>query len=187
MVQRKGQTISKSLRCNNQIRISPIRLIDQDQNQVGVIEVAEAQRMATDAGLDLVEVAPMAKPPVCRILDYGKWKYEQKKKDQRAKSHRHEAVLKEVRMRPKTDTHDLEIKINRAKDFLAKGNKVQFTMMFRGREMAHQSRARDAFNRIKETLVEIAKLERDFRMEGRRMTMVMSPLLAEKAKGSPES
>jgi len=138
--------------------------------------------MATEVGLDLVEVAPSAKPPVCRIMDYGKWKYEQRKKDQRAKTHHHEAVLKEVRMRPKTDIHDQEIKVNKAKQFLAKGNKVQFTMLFRGREMAHLNMGRDAFNQIKEELASLAKLERDFKMEGRRMTMVMAPLGIEKAK-----
>ena len=174
------QSTAKHLRCNQQIRISPIRLIDQDSNQVGIVDTDRARDMAVQAELDLVEVAPQAAPPVCRIMDYGKWKYEQKKKEQKAKSHRHEMLLKEVRMRPKTDPHDLLIKINRAKDFLGKGHKVQFTMLFRGREMAHQDRGRDAFNRIKAELIEIAKLERDFKMEGRRLTMVLSPLTHDK-------
>ena len=161
---------------NHQIRVTPVRLIDQNENQVGIIETDQARRMAMEADLDLVEVAPLAKPPVCRIMDYGKWKYEQKKKDQRAKSHRHEVVLKEVRMRPKTDPHDQMIKVNRAREFLGKGNKVQFTMLFRGREMAHLDIGHQAFNRIKQELANVAKIERDFKMEGRRMTMVMTPL-----------
>jgi len=166
----------KRLRVNSQIRISPVRVIDQNEEQVGVVDIQTARNLAIDAGLDLVEVAPMAKPPVCRVMDYGKWKYEQKKKDKVAKSHRHEAVLKEVRMRPKTDPHDQLIKINRARDFLSKGNKVQFTLRFRGREMVHLDLGRQAFNRIKEGLADIAKVERDFKMEGRRLTMVLAPL-----------
>ncbi len=170
------------MRVNHQIRVSPIRLIDQDDNQVGVVEVDHARRMAVEADLDLVEVAPTAKPPVCRIMDYGKWKYEQKKKDQKAKSHRHEIVLKEVRMRPKTDPHDQMIKVNHAKEFLAKGNKVQFTMLFRGREMAHSDLGYEAFNRIKQELAQVAKIERDFKMEGRRLTMVIRAMGAGDAK-----
>ena len=161
---------------NHQIRVSPVRLIDQDDNQVGIVETDQARRMAVEAELDLVEVAPTAKPPVCRIMDYGKWKYEQKKKEQKAKSHRHEVVLKEVRMRPRTDPHDTMIKVNRAREFLAKGNKVQFTMLFRGREMVHVDLGRQAFNKIKQELAGVAKIERDFKMEGRRLTLVVAPL-----------
>ena len=137
--------------------------------------------MAMEAELDLVEVAPTAKPPVCRIMDYGKWKYEQKKKDQKAKSHRHEVVLKEVRMRPRTDPHDTMIKVNHARDFLAKGNKVQFTMLFRGREMVHVDLGRQAFEKIKQELASVAKIERDFKMEGRRLTLVVAPMGAGEA------
>ncbi len=158
-------------------------MIDQDEQQVGVLEIAEARQLALDAGLDLVEVAPTARPPVCRVMDYGKWKYEQKKKDRQAKVNRHEVVLKEVRMRPKTDPHDQLIKINHAKSFLLKGNKVQFTLRFRGREMVHLDLGRKAFNRIKEELADIAKVERDFKMEGRRLTMVLSPLTKTEIKG----
>ena len=173
---KRRQEPVKRLRINSQIRVSPVRVIDENEEQVGVVDIQTARNLAIDAGLDLVEVAPQATPPVCRVMDYGKWKYEQKKKDRVAKSHRHEAVLKEVRMRPKTDPHDQLIKVNRARDFLAKGNKVQFTMRFRGREMVHLGLGRDAFNRIKEELVELAKVERDFKMEGRRLTMVLAPL-----------
>lgn len=171
------------LRRNNQIRISPVRVIDQDENQIGIIDTDKARQMATDAGLDLVEVAPNARPPVCRIMDYGKWLYDQKKKEKVAKSHRHEISLKEVRMRPKTDPHDMMIKVNRARDFLEKGHKVQFTLRFRGREMVHLDLGRDTFNAVKAELADVAKVERDFKMEGRRLTMVLMPLTkADKVK-----
>ena len=129
--------------------------------------------MAADAGLDLVEVAPTERPPVCRIMDYGKWKYLQK---QRAKQHHsHETQLKEIRIRPKTDSHDREIKVNRARGFLEKNDKVQFTMLFRGRERMHRDVGARAFHEIVEVLSDIAKVERDMKMEGRRMTMVLAP------------
>jgi len=127
----------KSLRINERIRLSPVRLIGEDNEQVGVIETDKAMAMAKEAGLDLVEVSPNSRPPVCRIMDYGKWKYQQKKKEAKAKAHSKQSELKEVRLRPGTDEHDLQIKMDRAKDFLEEGHKVQFTMMFRGRQMAH--------------------------------------------------
>jgi translation initiation factor IF-3 len=140
---------------------------------VGIVSTEEALRMAADAGLDLVEVAPMERPPVCRIMDYGRWKYQQK---QRSKQHHsHETQLKEIRIRPKTDAHDREIKINRARGFLEKNDKVQFTMLFRGRERVHREVGQKAFSDIVDVLSDIAKVERDVKMEGRRMTMVLAP------------
>jgi translation initiation factor IF-3 len=172
---RKGRfrNIAQNLRVNEQIRLSPIRLIDQSNTQVGIISTEEALTMAYDAGLDLVEVAPMERPPVCRIMDYGKWKYAQKKKQKQRGGH--EIQVKEVRIRPKTDDHDRLIKMNRALKFLKKGDKVQFTMMFRGRERFHQEIGYRAFQEIKEELADVAKVEREPKMEGRRMTMVMGP------------
>ncbi len=131
--------------------------------------------MARQVDLDLVEVAPSADPPVCRIMDYGKYKYDLKKKQHKAKAHRHEVEMKEVRIKtPKIGRHDLEIKINRAREFLQRGDRVQFTLRFRGREMAHQDLGREILNSIKAALEEVAKVERDFRMEGRRLTMVLA-------------
>ena len=133
----------------------------------------EALRIAADAGLDLVEVAPTERPPVCRIMDYGKWKYQQR---QKAKQHHgHETQLKEVRLRPKTDVHDRQIKINRARGFLENNDKVQFTMLFRGRERVHRNVGERAFGEIVELLSDVAKIEREVKMEGRRMTMVLAP------------
>lgn len=171
--------ISQNLRCNEQIRLSPIRLVDENNEQVGVVPTDEALRRAREAGLDLVEVAPTERPPVCRIMDYGKWKYQQKKKH---KKHHHEQLLKEVRLSPKTDEHDREIKVNRAKAFLGHGDKVQFTLLFRGRERFHQDRGYAIMREIAAGLADMAKVERPAKMEGRRMTMVLTP---EKATPKP--
>lgn len=143
---------------------------------VGIIPTAEAQRMAREAGLDLVEVAPNARPPVCKILDYGKWKYQQQKKEQKARSHSKAGQLKELKLKTvRIGDHDLQIKINHARDFLEEGNKVQFTLQFRGREMAHLDLGHKLFRTIKEQLYTCSKVERDAKMEGRRMTLVLQP------------
>lgn len=153
-----------------------MRLINQDNEQVGVVEVQQAMTMAREAGLDLVEVAPNTRPPVCRIMDYGKWKYQQRKKEQRAKSHVKQAEIKEVRLRPGTDEHDKNLKIDRAKSFLNEGDKVQFRMRFKGREMAHRDIGMDAFKEIIEAFSDMAKVESPPRAMGRQMTMVLAPL-----------
>ena len=155
--------------------MSPVRVIDQDQQQLGVIPTQEALNLARDAGLDLVEVSPMEKPPVCRIMNYGKYKYDRKKR-QKVSAGAHVITLKEIRLRPKTDPHDREIKMNRAKAFLAEGHKVQFTMLFRGRERFHRERAREAFDAIIEELGDTVRVERYPAMEGRRMTMMVAPV-----------
>ena len=168
------RTIAKNLRRNAQIRISPIRLIDDKDEQIGIVEVRDAQQRANEAGLDLVEVAPQAQPPVCRIMDYGKWKYAQRKKEQKSKAHRHETELKEVRIKtPKIDQHDLGIKVNRARGFLERGDRVQFTLRFRGRELAHIDEGQRIFEEIKVTLSDISKVDQDYRREGRRITMTL--------------
>jgi len=168
--------IEKNLRCNEKIRISPVRLIDQDELQLGIVEVKEALVKAREAGLDLVEVAPQARPPVCRIMDYGKWKYAQRKKEQKSKAQRHETELKEIRIRtPKIGTHDLTIKVDRARGFLERGDRVQFSIRFRGRELAHIDEGQRIFESIKEMLAEVAKVERNYRFEGRQLSMTLSP------------
>ena len=131
--------------------------------------------MARDAGLDLVEVSPNVEPPVCRIMDYGKWVYEQKRKNKQSHKKQHTTTLKEIRLRPKIDDHDRDIKVNHAIKFIQKGHKVQFTMLFRGREMAHVDHGREIMNEILETIGEQARLEREAKMAGRRMTMVIGP------------
>jgi len=130
---------------------------------------------ARAAELDLVEVSPNSDPPVCRIMDYGKWKYQQKKKEQKAKAHSKQSELKEVRLRPGTDDHDLMIKTNRARDFFDDGHKVQFTILFRGRQMAHRDIGFRIFNEITEQFADCAHVEMTPRIQGRRMTMMMAP------------
>ena len=165
----------KRLRINDQIRVSPIRLIDDEDNQIGVVETNEAKNRARDAGLDLVEVSPTASPPVCKIMDYGKWKYAQAKKEQKAKAHAKKSELKGMRLRPNIDDHDLKFKTDKAREFLEDGDKVQFVMLFRGRQMAHQNLARDTMNGIVDLLEDVSKVEQPPKMMGRRMTMLLTP------------
>lgn len=172
-----NENFRRGPRVNDAIRISPIFLIDQHDNKVGEIDTYEAKQMAREAGLDLVEVAPDSRPPVCRILDYGKYKYEQSKKEkaQRARSKTQE--LKEVRLgrSMKIDPHDIQIRLNQARKFLMEGHKVQIVQNFRGREMQHKDRGRERMNGIIEQLSDIAKLDTPPRMAGRRMNAIFSP------------
>ncbi|NNF41483.1 MAG: translation initiation factor IF-3 [Phycisphaerales bacterium] len=159
------------------IRISPIRLINEENEMLGVVETPEALRMAREAGLDLVEVAADSDPPVCRILDYGKFKYEQAKKDKATKAKSKTSELKEVRLgrSMKIDPHDIQIRLNQARRFLMDGHKVQIVQNFRGREMVHKHRGTQRMQDIIEQLSDIAKLEMPPRQNGRRMTMLLSP------------
>jgi translation initiation factor IF-3 len=154
-----------------------VRLIDEENEQRGILDTREAMDIAREAGQDLVEVAPTSDPPVCRIMDYGKWLYEQKRKTREAqkKHHRHSATLKEIRLRPETDKHDLEMKLKRGREFLGKGHKLQFTMFFRGRQMLHRDRGYKVLEEITESLQDLAKVERPARMAHRRMTLLLVP------------
>ena len=173
---RRRIAIAQNLRCNERIRISPIRLIDENDQQIGIVEIADALARAAAAGLDLVEVAPLSKPPVCRIMDYGKWKYAQRKKERKSKTHRHETALKEIRIKtPKIGEHDLQIKINHAREFLGRGDRVQFALRFRGRELAHIDEGQKVFAQIKQALTDVSKVEHDYRREGRRILMLLAP------------
>ena len=144
---------------------------------MGIVERYLALNRAREAGLDLVEVSPNSDPPVCRIMDYGKWLYQQKRKIREAhkKSAHHSGTLKEIRLRPETDKHDLGIKVNHAREFLEKGHKVQFTMFFRGRQMLHRELGFEVLEQITQSLVELAKIERPARMTGRRITLLIVP------------
>lgn len=151
-------------------------MINEKDEKIGSVSTSEAIRLAREVGLDLVEVAPTARPPVCKIMDYGKWRYQQQKKEDKSRAGARGGQLKELKFKTvKIGEHDLMIKINRARDFLKGGNKVQFTLQFRGREMAHLDLGRDLFSKVKTELWQFSKVERDTKMEGRRMTLVLQP------------
>ncbi|MEW5994713.1 MAG: translation initiation factor IF-3 [Candidatus Zixiibacteriota bacterium] len=167
--------VTKELRINHQIRISPVRLIGPDGEQIGILPVNEAQQRARDLGLDLVEVAPNSRPPVCRILDYGKYKYELSKKDKAAKKKQHTFQLKEMRYRPKIDQHDFDFKTRHVREFLESGCKVKAFVMFRGREMAYTERGEKILLRVAEELADISTVEVEPKLDGRSMSMVLAP------------
>ena len=150
-------------------------MIGAEGEQLGIMAPADALEQAREIGLDLVEVAPNSRPPVCRIMDYGRYKYEQKKKKSGAGKKSHAASLKEVKLRPGTDMHDLEFKLNNARRFLIEGDKVKVTVMFRGREMVHRDRGRDQLDLVIKLLGGIAKVENPPRMEGRFLSMILVP------------
>ena len=158
------------------IRIPQVMVVDEDGEQLGVLDTQAAIALAEDKGLDLVEVAPTARPPVCKIMDYGKFKYEQAKKAKKAKQASHTVKVKTIKFRPKTDDHDYEFKVKRALGFLGEGHRVVVTVLFRGREMAFRDRGRLLLQRLTKDLEDAARPEQAPRMEGRRFTMVFLPL-----------
>lgn len=159
---------------NEQIRDREIRLIGEDGEQLGIMSAREAMKIAQEAELDLVKIAPAAKPPVCKIIDYGKYKYEQARKEKEAKKKQKTVEVKEVRLSPNIDTNDLNTKINNAKKFISKGNKVKVTLRFRGREMAHMASSRHVLDDFAELLADVATVEKAPKIEGRSMTMFLS-------------
>jgi translation initiation factor IF-3 len=165
--------IDKNQRINEQIRISPIRVISAEGEQLGIIPTDQALAIAREADLDLVEVAPTERPPVCRIMDFGKFKYQQKKRQH--KSHAHQAKIKEIRVRPKTGDHDIEVKVNRAREFLTHKDKVIVSVIFRGREIAHKEEGQKIIRRIIEQLSDLAKLEAPPNEQGKRIICTLSP------------
>ena len=162
-------------RINDEINVVRVRLVDERGNMVGIVGRNEALAMASDVGLDLVEVAPNADPPVCKILDFGKYKYEEQKKKNEARKKQKTIEVKEIKLRPSIDDHDYDVKVRSMVKFIEEGDKVKVTMRFRGRELAHQELGMDVLVRVKDDLEEIAKVEQMPRMEGRQMTMVMAP------------
>ena len=170
-------TVQKApeVRVNERIRVPQVRLIGEDGSQVGVLATREALQMAQARGLDLVEVSPTARPPVCRIMDYGKFKYEQSRKARKARHHQHQMQLKEIKLRPKIDDHDYNFKLKHARTFLEERDKVKFTVMFRGREMAHQDLGYKLIQQVIAELSDIALVEAAPRSEGRTLTTVLMP------------
>lgn len=160
---------------NAEINAPEVRLIGEDGEQVGIVSIGEALRMAEDAEVDLVEIAPLAKPPVCRLMDFGKFKYQEAKRAHDAKLKQKQTQLKEIKLRPRTDEADYQIKLRKMVEFLGDGDKVKVTLRFRGREMAHQEFGMRQLERVKADLEEIGSVEQFPKMEGRQLIMVMSP------------
>lgn len=152
-----------------------MRLIDENGENRGVVSIREALAIADEAGLDLIEISPQAVPPVCKVLDYGKYKYEVQKRKNEAKKNQKVVEIKELKLRPMIDTHDYEVKIKQAKKFLAQGNKVKFTMRYKGREMSANDMGREVLNNILEDLEGLIKVDSEPKLEGRQMMMVVSP------------
>ena len=170
-----GGVIISDLMINGQIRDKEVRLIANDGEQLGVMSAREAQKLADEAGLDLVKISPKAKPPVCKIIDYGKYKYEQTRKEKLAKKKQKVIDVKEVRMSPNIATNDLNTKINHAKKFLAKGARVKVTLRFRGRELAHVNASKYILDDFAKALEDVATIDKKPKFEVRSMTMILAP------------
>src|SRR5581483_3367539 len=166
--------ISKDLRINEHIRVREVRLIDEEGGQLGVLPTHEALRVARERGVDLVEVAPTAIPPVCRLMDYGRFKYEQEKKDREARKNQKTVLMKEVRLRPKTSVHDVDFKTKQIERFVEEGDKVKVTLRFRGREMVHPNVGRQLLEEVASRVKSVASVERMPLMEGNTMTMILT-------------
>ena len=171
----RNENTEDRTRINEQIRISPVRLVGADGEQVGVVPIEEARRAAAERELDLVEVAPTARPPVVKVMDYGKYRFEQAKAAKAAKKKQHIIHLKEVKYRPGVSDHDFDFKTRHARRFLEEGNKVKLTMMFRGRQVTHPELGRKVLLRVFAELGDVAKVEMQPKLEGRNMTMVLAP------------
>ncbi|HAE21838.1 MAG TPA: translation initiation factor IF-3 [Spirochaetaceae bacterium] len=176
---------NKNLRTNEQIRVREVRLIDDKGEQMGVVLAVEALRMARELGLDLVEIAPQSVPPVCKILDYGKFKFEQEKKLKDNRKNQKIVKIKEIRMQPKIDDHDLDFKSKHVREFLNEGNKVKVTIRFRGRELAHTEIGEDVLRSVLGRIDGLYNLERPPTMEGRFMSMILSPKSSPVKKPEP--
>lgn len=162
-------------RINRAITSREVRLIDDEGNQVGVVPFAAALAMAEEKGMDLVEVAPQAEPPVCKIMNYGKYRYLMTKKEARSRKHQKQIQIKEMKFRPKTDEHDFEFKMNHIKRFIEKGNFVKVHVHFRGREITHEELGKELLERVAEQIKDIAVIESQPKIEGKNMTMVLTP------------
>jgi translation initiation factor IF-3 len=170
-----SRTVVAKHRVNALIRVPEVRVIGAEGEQLGVIKTSDAIRQAKEVGLDLVEVAPNSAPPVCRIMDYGKFKYEQSKKEHKIRQHQKSTQVKEIKLRPRTDRHDLETKVRQILGFLAEGNKTKVTVMFRGREMANQELGRATMTKVLEEIKDAGLIESPPRMEGRNLYMIVAP------------
>lgn len=170
-----GMAINKDLRINDEIRAREVRLVGDDGEQLGIVSLRDALAMAQERRVDLVEVSPTARPPVCRLMDYGKFKYEQAKRDRESRKKQKVVSVKELKMRPTIEDHDFEVKVRSAQRFLSEGDKVKCTMIFRGREIVHASLGQETLKKLAERVVDVAVVERPPRVEGRAMIMILAP------------
>jgi len=183
----EGAGIAREVRINERIRAREVLLIGENGERLGVVPIAEALTMARERELDLVEVAPNAAPPVCRLLDYGKFKYEQAKKERTASKHQHHGDLREVRFKVKIGEHDMDLKVRRAERFLREGDKVKVSVMFRGREILHPEIGQGLLKRVQEQLQEVGTVEKPPTMEGRFMNMILGPVAASRQRPPKEA
>jgi len=174
------------VRLNEQIRVPQIRVIDDD-GPVGVMTPQEAMKLAQERGVDLVEIAPTAVPPVCKLIDFGKWRYEQQKRDRQIKSTQHKQLIKELRFRHDTDTHDFEFKLRHARDWIDEGHKVKATVMFRGREIVYKEFGEQLLKRFQEAMADVAKLDGQLSLTGKLMTAMFAPLGKKKHVGDKKA
>lgn len=178
-------TISQErVRINTEIKAPSIRVISEDGQQVGILTVAEALKIAQEEGVDLIEIVPNATPPVCKLMDFGKYRYEQSKREKLQKKHQHVTHVKEIRFHPNTDTHDFEFKTRHAREFLMNGDKVKATVVFKGREITYQDQGKQMLDRFAERVADIARIEQEATMEGRQMVAIFVP---DKKKKTSES
>lgn len=177
--------ISKeSVRINEEIRVREVRVTNAEGEQLGIMQTRDALRMAVEQHLDLVEIAPKAKPPVCRIMDFGKYRYEQQKKEKEARKKQKVITIKEVKLRPNIEQHDFEVKLKNAVRFLQDGDKVKVTIMFRGRELSHPELGKEILGRVAQELKDTVTIERDAKLEGKNMIMILAPKAPAKAKAA---
>ena len=170
------RTKARGPRSNNRISSPDVQVINNDGENLGILSTNEAVSIAKNQGLDLIEIAPNAKPPVCKIMDMGKYKYDAQKKANLAKKKQKIILLKEIKMRPVTETHDYEFKVKNAKKFISKGDKVKFTIRFKGRELQHSHLGNELMTKIKEDMKDVGKVELDPKFDGKQMIMVIQPL-----------
>ncbi|MFA5384812.1 MAG: translation initiation factor IF-3 [Eubacteriales bacterium] len=165
----------KDFRVNEEIKVKEVRMVDSDGNQLGIMSMASALRLAEEKEKDLVEIAPQAKPPVCRLMDYGKYKYEQSKREKEARKKQHIVSIKEIKLRPGIEEHDFLVKASNVVRFLKDGDKVKATIMFRGREIVHPRLGQNILDRLAEHVKEFSTIERHARLEGKNMIMILAP------------
>ena len=187
MIRERDPRRDRGPRVNERIGVREVRVVLEDGQQLGVLQTRDALAKAKELGLDLVEVSPTSRPPVCRIMDFGKYKYEQAKKAKQARKRQHQVVVKEIKMRPKIETHDYDFKKRHIEEFLTEGDKVKITLMFRGREMAHLDLGRKLLDQLAADLASIGKVEAPARQEGRNMVLLLTPVSTKGRSPKPKA